>query len=191
MTCNKCNRECNTTVCGCDAPLTSPAPCPTPAPCVTAQPCSTITDTDCVVYTGDPISYGSTIIVNTNDTVSEALTNIVETIPVPTSNIFRGLLTQSGTSAPTLVTQENSLGVTFTLARSATGTYTLSTTSPIFISNNLWYNIAPGQNINQAFRINLPSTTSITIYSYNLVAGSYVLSDSKLFNTPIEIIIYA
>ena len=35
MTCNKCNRECNTTVCGCDAPLTSPAPCPDPAPCVT------------------------------------------------------------------------------------------------------------------------------------------------------------
>ncbi len=76
MTCNKCNRECNTTVCGCDAPLTSPAPCPTPAPCVTAQPCSTITDADCVMYTGDPIMCGNDVVVNTNTIMSQALNDL-------------------------------------------------------------------------------------------------------------------
>lgn len=189
MSCSNCNKK-NCAKCGCeDAALTTPnyvLP-----ECANDQKCSEVIDSDCVVYEGDNILRNGSVVVNKGDTVSEALNEIVGVIPVPTSNVFRGLLTQSGTSAPTLVTQENSLGVTFTLGRSGLGIYSLSTTSTLFIVNKSWYNIAPGQSINQAIRINISSTTSMSIYTYNLVAGNYVLADGILSSTPIEILIYA
>jgi hypothetical protein len=186
MICSNCNNGCKK--CGCKDTFVEAAPS-TPT-CEVVQ-CAAVMDANCVIYSGSPIVSGDTTIVNTGDTVSEALNEIVGVIPVPTSNVFRGLLTQSGTSAPTLVTQENSLGVTFTLARSGLGTYSLSTTSTLFIVNQSWYNIAPGQSINQSIRINLGSTTSMSIYTYNLVAGNYVLADGILSSTPVEILIYA
>ena len=83
--------------CGCqDSFIPSPAPCPTPAGCPTPQPCSEIFDAKCVRYTGLPLSctvVAQTFsaepgpapapaepIVNTNDTVAEALQGIVDYI---------------------------------------------------------------------------------------------------------------
>ena len=85
--------------CGCqDSFMPSPAPCPTPVGCPTPQPCSEIFDAQCVVYTGDPLSCTVVAqafsaepnpnpapapagpIVNTNDTVAEALEGIVDYI---------------------------------------------------------------------------------------------------------------
>ena len=76
--------------------MPSPAPCPTPVACPTPQPCSEIFDAQCVVYTGDPLSCTVVAqafsaepnpnpapagpIVNTNDTVAEALEGIVDYI---------------------------------------------------------------------------------------------------------------
>lgn len=80
--------------------MPSPAPCPTPVGCPTPQPCSEIFDAQCVVYTGDPLSCTVVAqafsaepnpnpapapapagpIVNTNDTVAEALEGIVDYI---------------------------------------------------------------------------------------------------------------
>lgn len=74
MNCPNCNNKCEK--CGCnDAPLTTPnyvLP-----ECNNPDTCSEIINTNCVVYTGDPITSGNTVVVNTNDTVSEALENIV------------------------------------------------------------------------------------------------------------------
>jgi|688.fasta_scaffold57595_5 hypothetical protein len=80
--------------CGCqDSFMVSPAPCPTPIGCPTPQPCSEIFDAQCVRYTGLPLSctVAQTFnaapepnpapagpIVNTNDTVAEALESIVD-----------------------------------------------------------------------------------------------------------------
>jgi hypothetical protein len=87
---NKCK------TCGCDDTfMVSPAPCPTPIGCPTPQPCSEIFDAQCVRYTGLPLSctVAQTFsaapgpapaptgpIVNTNDTVAEALESIVDYI---------------------------------------------------------------------------------------------------------------
>lgn len=75
--------------------MVSPAPCPTPVGCPTPQPCSEIFDAQCVRYTGLPLSctVAQTFnaapepepaptgpIVNTNDTVAEALESIVDYI---------------------------------------------------------------------------------------------------------------
>ena len=90
MTTNKCKK------CGCDDSfMVSPAPCPTPVGCPTPQPCSEIFDAQCVRYTGLPLSCAvaqtfnaspnpnpvpTGPIVNTNDTVAEALESIVDYI---------------------------------------------------------------------------------------------------------------
>jgi len=81
MSCSTCNnKNCNnSTKCGCtDSYLTSPLPCPTPVDCPTAQPCSETFDSQCIIYTGDPIMCGIDIIVNTNTTMAVAIKNIAD-----------------------------------------------------------------------------------------------------------------
>lgn len=74
MACNHTNIDC-----GCkDSFLTSPAPCPTPEGCPDPQPCSEVFDAQCIVYTGDPIICDQDTVVATNDTVAEALNQVVD-----------------------------------------------------------------------------------------------------------------
>lgn len=74
--CNNCG--CSKVTCGCkDSYLTSAPVFPTPEDCPAAQPCSDITNSQCVVYTQTPILCGQTTIVDTDDTLSQILTNIV------------------------------------------------------------------------------------------------------------------
>lgn len=74
MACNHTNINC-----GCkDSFLTTPAPCPTPEGCPDPQPCSEVFDAQCIVYTGDPIICDQDTVVATNDTVADALNNIVD-----------------------------------------------------------------------------------------------------------------
>lgn len=76
-TCTNCG--CGPKKCGCqDAMLTTPAPCPTPVGCPEPAPCSEAFDAQCVIYTQDPILCGQTPVVDTNDSVSTALENIVD-----------------------------------------------------------------------------------------------------------------
>lgn len=65
--------------CGCeDSFLISPAPCPTPEGCPDPEPCSESFDAQCIVYTGDDILCLQNTLVSTNDSVADALVNIVE-----------------------------------------------------------------------------------------------------------------
>ena len=65
--------------CGCeDSFLISPAPCPTPEGCPDPEPCSEVFDAQCVKYTGDDILCLQNTLVSTNDSVADALVNIVE-----------------------------------------------------------------------------------------------------------------
>ena len=74
MACNHTNINC-----GCkDSFLTTPAPCPTPVGCPDPQPCSEVFDAQCIVYTGDPIICDQDTVVATNDTVADALNQVVD-----------------------------------------------------------------------------------------------------------------
>lgn len=52
--------------------------------------------------------------------------------------VYRALLSQSGTDAPTAVIQENSLGGVPTLARTSTGLYTLTLTGAFPTASKVW-----------------------------------------------------
>jgi hypothetical protein len=69
-TCKKCGCE--------DSFMPSPAPCPTPVGCPTPQPCSEVFDAQCVVYTGENLLCDVDVVVSQNDTVAEALENVVD-----------------------------------------------------------------------------------------------------------------
>ena len=65
--------------CGCqDSFLTTPPAVPTPGACPEAQPCSEVFDAECVKYTGEDILCLQNTLVSTNDSVADALVNIVE-----------------------------------------------------------------------------------------------------------------
>lgn len=79
MASNCKNCGCSKINCGCkDSFLTTPAPCPTPVGCPDPQPCSEVFDAQCIVYTGDPIICDQDTVVATNDTVAEALNQVVD-----------------------------------------------------------------------------------------------------------------
>jgi hypothetical protein len=79
MATNCTNCGCSKISCGCgDSFLTTPPPCPTPVDCPTAQPCSEVFDAQCVVYTGLDIECGTDVVVATNDSVADALQNVVD-----------------------------------------------------------------------------------------------------------------
>lgn len=65
--------------CGCqDSFLTTPPAVPTPGACPEAQPCSEVFDAQCVKYTGEDILCLQNTLVSTNDSVADALVNIVD-----------------------------------------------------------------------------------------------------------------
>ena len=69
-TCKKCGCE--------DSFMPSPAPCPTPIGCPNPEPCSEVMDAQCVIYTGPNIICDTDIVVTTNNTVAEAIENVVD-----------------------------------------------------------------------------------------------------------------
>lgn len=111
---NKATGTCNTTV------------CPTPQ-------CSEIFNTDCVVYTGEPILNPSgEAIVNTNDTVSEALQNIVTANTSGGGSVLKFIVNKEETVPSTRIVNVGGdgkyykLGIDFSnFTLSAGNTYTL------------------------------------------------------------------
>lgn len=83
-------------------------------------------------------------------------------------------LSQSGTSAPTKNwSYETEVAQTFTLARTAVGTYTLTASSALFTANKTFAFITPGgSSAGISYGVIRDSTTQLTIYSTN--AGGYV-----------------
>ena len=69
---NKCIK------CGCDNPYVSQPPSPTPAVCPNPQPCAEFFDAQCVVYTLPNITCGETTVVFQDDTIAEALEQVIE-----------------------------------------------------------------------------------------------------------------
>jgi hypothetical protein len=91
-TCKKCGCE--------DSFMPSPAPCPTPQGCPNPEPCSEVMDAQCVIYTGNNILCDEEIIVTTNDTVAEAIENIVDYFCNETSQIIPITSFRAVTGAP-------------------------------------------------------------------------------------------
>ena len=180
MSLNKCKN------CGCEDVLVTPPPCPTPAGCPDPEPCSEVFDSQCVIYSGTSLSAGSTVVVATDDSVSEALTNIVPLLPK--FKVLRGLITQSGTSAPTITLLENTLGVTLTASYSAVGTYLL-TASGTLDDVKTFYTFQLNNRNNAVANTLRAGKVDNAFYIYSYATGN-VLTNGILLQCPFEILLY-
>ena len=121
--------------------------------------------------------------------IEDKINELVDSVntPAPTNpKVYRALLTQVGTNAPTAIELENTLGFTPIYSYLDVGDYRLSLpdtpylkifTKSFLLSNGDMFLIALTANENQV------------IINPMLIADS-VKYDDVLFNTPIEILVY-
>jgi len=99
-----------------------------------------------------------------------------------------GLLSQSGTNAPTLTILENTTGATITPSRLTTGTYTLTFDTSVFTDFDKVHVKLNNFRRPYAYEYVLISSTEIQFQSWVLLTD--VASDSAFNRTSIEIRIY-
>ena len=98
--------------------------------------------------------------------------------------VFLGRIYQSGTAAPTTVEGSNNYTGGFTLARTSTGIYTITNSSPEFVIAKTFVTITSGVFGNTSFEQVLTSTSVITIAVRNS-AGA--LTDGILYGATLRI----
>lgn len=112
--------------------------------------------------------------------------------------VFKALLTQTGTDAPTMTILENSLGEVPVFSYSSVGTYLLSTSATIFTKPKTIVFFQPKavrDLVNDDFAIfdwNVTGTYGIQLTTYNvsLTTPSTAVADVLLDNTPLLIEVY-
>ncbi len=103
--------------------------------------------------------------------------------------IWRGLITQTGTSAPTAIELENTLGGTISFTYISTGIYTIEgtglfTTNKTFVTPK-WETLRQGSNY-ATVSVQTSNTNQLSLNSYlNGAAG-----DALFTSHPVEIIVY-
>lgn len=101
--------------------------------------------------------------------------------------VYRALLTQTGTSAPTAVVLENTLGVVPTYSYVGVGNYTLTATG-VVTAGKMFARAQAALTGGYWVSVNtLSSPNTVQIQSFNNIGGGV---NAVLSSTPIEIIIY-
>lgn len=99
---------------------------------------------------------------------------------------YKALISQTGTSAPTVIVLENSIG-TITFGYSSVGGYTISS-SGLFTVDKTFWNIPSGPNGNNTNSINQATASLMYLWSTNVVTGVNV--NNGMADTPILIEVY-
>lgn len=111
----------------------------------------------------------------------------------PQYKVYTALISQVGTSDPTLVVLENTLGQTVTATRNGlAGRYSINVTGNILLNTKTWWTITNDNNNNWSFWMNKETSMGNTTTIY-IDTGSFspvVYTDSLLQSTPIEIRVY-
>jgi hypothetical protein len=102
--------------------------------------------------------------------------------------LYRALVSQSSTSAPTATVLENSLGGTVVWARSSTGTYTATLTGAFTSAKTFLITTGEAGTI-AALKNVVVTRTSADVVTVTTGSGG-TLEDSVMSNTPIEILVY-
>ncbi len=106
----------------------------------------------------------------------------------PPYKILRGLISQSGTNAPTIKILENTLDTGgITLVYASNGQYDLLVQNPIFVREKTYLDIS-GISPNHIVALFWAGTGSVRFNVRNILGGG--LSNDELIENPFEIIIY-
>jgi len=104
--------------------------------------------------------------------------------------VYRALLNQSGTNAPTAIVLENTLGETPTFGYDAAGVYTLNTVGNVFTTDKTFVLVKTTPNADPffVFYAGLGGENQLLLGVMNIFSG--VATDGELLNTSIQIIVY-
>lgn len=106
----------------------------------------------------------------------------------PNYKIYRALITQTSTNAPTVIVLENTLGGNIVWTRTSQGLYN-GTLLNAFPADKTFYRIDGKKYLEDVyFTMEVVGVSSIDIYSFNSIGT--IGYDSYLSKTPIEIIVY-
>jgi hypothetical protein len=116
------------------------------------------------------------------------LTSVIGVLK-PNYRIYRGLISQSGTDAPTVIVLENTLG-DIVWSYNSTGSYSGTlvgafTTNKTFVPSLIGYSVPNGINT-----IARPSFSGEDIINFGNLDTFGTLTDDSLTLVPIEIIVY-
>lgn len=144
------------------------------------------------VFTGAPTAPTATAGTNTTQLATTAFVQAEKKL------VFRGLISQSGTSDPTLIVLENNTGLTMAVSRTGTGQYLIQPTVGSFDYSKTYYHLEnnidnDSNSIVLRMRQNdaLGATTGgLKINTTSTSSGITTYFDSQLVKTPIEIIVY-
>lgn len=115
--------------------------------------------------------------------------------PAVVSSTYQALVTQTGTGAPSGVQFANDFsGTTFTWARTAVGTYTVTASNPVFTTGKTAVIMSNPNAFLNNFKYAVTSTTVITLQTSTLNIITLILTpgnaDGLLSNTMFYVVVY-
>lgn len=118
-----------------------------------------------------------------------------QTLPISNYKAYDAILTQSGTSAPSVTTGQNDFGATtFTWSYVSAGTYKVTASTAVFTANKTTVVIGDPGNSLVNYTATVNSTTQVTITTSALSVLSLILNaavtNSLLTNTLVEIRVF-
>lgn len=150
--------------------MPSPAPCPTPIGCPEPEPCSEVLDSQCVIYTGENIICNNDVLVTTNDSVAEALQDIVNYFcntagsPVTLTSAGGNISLVNDGTGPTLAVKGVTAGYGINITTTATEV-TVAAACPIQVQ------ITAGGGVRS---IQATVTGGLAPYTYNWVMADLI-----------------
>lgn len=127
---------------------------------------------------------------------------LIEQLPTAGSTplVYRALLTQAGTDAPTAIELENTTGATISFSYNGTGSYSLLASSPVFTNDKTFVQhngvINANTSIPSIMSTVYGSDTTISIFTSapteagGGALGVFAVTDSILNDSEITILIY-
>lgn len=137
-------------------------------------------------FTGTPTAPTATAGTNTTQIATTAFVQTA-TSAVRPYLVYTALISQSGTSAPTEIVLENTLGATATWSRSAAGTYQASFSSAVLTANKTAVFVTKQIT---GFTDVVVSANSNNTASIDVVVSNGTLRDSELNKASLEIRVY-
>ena len=121
---------------------------------------------------------------STVDYIDQEITSIS---PTPNYKIYRALLTQTSTSAPTSTIIENTLSGDIVWTRNSPGNYTGTLTGEFLLGKTFYPTYGSTNGLDRFFMHRIDDNT---FKIYTLSYDETTSLDDLLYNTPIEIIVY-
>lgn len=112
------------------------------------------------------------------------MSKLTKRVPARNFKVWRGLVSQTGTAAPTAQVLENTLGGDIVWTRNSAGNYT-GTLSNAFPAGKVSFNYGILEASGQNYRLSRNDNNSVLLWTKSTLGGAF--ADALLFGQTLEI----